>query len=301
MRVSRFTTSLLSCGGVLAACLTAAPAAAQQKTCVLGIISPKHPGMIKDAYEPIRTYLEQESGCKITLDPVLTYPEGIERMKAKRWSLAFATNETYLEAKPYGYRALAMVTERGLDYYYSILVVPADSPIKSLAQLKGKKIAFVSKKSASGYIYPMKLLLDNGVSPAGDLKISFTGNARIIGNTIANPNKTNIAFDVGAVYDGYLNENPVNARRLRVLAKSEPIPHIPVVAGPDVVADPMLFGKFRDALLKINTPGSLQLTPSSAVFFDGFKLPSEKLYEKVRVVNEQIRRYEAKHPIPDEQ
>ena len=49
--------------------------------------------------------------------------------------------------------------------YYSALVVRADSPFRSIADLKGKKIAYVDFNSTSGYIYPRKTMLEQGIDP----------------------------------------------------------------------------------------------------------------------------------------
>jgi phosphonate transport system substrate-binding protein len=288
-----FLKSVAACVAMLSA-VTAAPARAENPQLVIGIISPRHPQLLVEAYQPLKAYLESEVGCSLKLEPGITYAQGLDAMKTGKWDLAFATNETYLEARPFGFKALVMVTERGNSYYRSILVVPKDSPIKTIKQLKGKRVAFVSKKSASGYIYPMKLLLDNGLSPATDLKLAFTGNARIIGNSIAN--KGQLAFDAGAVYDGFIRENPMLAGKLRVLAESQPIPHIPVVAGPRVVGDRALFDRFQRAFLDASRKVPEAFT-RKGVFFDGFLPPQDKLYEQVTAVSAQVRAYEKRHPI----
>jgi len=48
------------------------------------------------------------------------------------------------------------------------ILVKADSAIKTLSDLKGKKIATLSPNSASGYIYPVAELKDAGIDPTTD-------------------------------------------------------------------------------------------------------------------------------------
>src|SRR3989304_1103072 len=43
-------------------------------------------------------------------------------------------------------------------FYFSYWVVPKDSPYTSLQDLKGKRVAFPSPLSTSGYVFPMARL-----------------------------------------------------------------------------------------------------------------------------------------------
>lgn len=65
------------------------------------------------------------------------------------------------KAKP----VLIIRQAEGNTGYYSALAVRAGSPYKSIADLKGKTIAFVDFNSTSGYIYPRKTMLDQGIDP----------------------------------------------------------------------------------------------------------------------------------------
>ena len=48
----------------------------------------------------------------------------------------------------------------------------ADSDMKSLEDLKGKKIATLSPNSASGYIYPVAEMKDLGIDPLTDCTLT---------------------------------------------------------------------------------------------------------------------------------
>ena len=49
--------------------------------------------------------------------------------------------------------------------YHSVLIVRADSPYKSLEDLKGKTMAWVDPNSTSGYLVPNAALRDTGIDP----------------------------------------------------------------------------------------------------------------------------------------
>lgn len=59
--------------------------------------------------------------------------------------------------------------------YRSIICVSENSKIKSIAQLKGKKIAMWKVGSTSGHLGVTKLLMDAGLDPKSDLKIMMLG------------------------------------------------------------------------------------------------------------------------------
>jgi phosphonate transport system substrate-binding protein len=49
--------------------------------------------------------------------------------------------------------------------YYSTLVVRADSPVKSLADMKGRTLGYVDYNSTSGYLYPRAVMRKMGIEP----------------------------------------------------------------------------------------------------------------------------------------
>ncbi|NJK39462.1 MAG: phosphate/phosphite/phosphonate ABC transporter substrate-binding protein [Oscillatoriales cyanobacterium SM2_3_0] len=59
--------------------------------------------------------------------------------------------------------------------YHSMVIVPADSSIQTLADLKGKTIAMKKSGSTSGHLGPTKLLIDAGLQPQTDYKTEMLG------------------------------------------------------------------------------------------------------------------------------
>jgi phosphate/phosphite/phosphonate ABC transporter binding protein len=55
---------------------------------------------------------------------------------------------------------------RGNELFYrAALIVRADSPLQALEQLKGRRVAWVSRSSSSGYHFPRALLASQGHDP----------------------------------------------------------------------------------------------------------------------------------------
>jgi phosphonate transport system substrate-binding protein len=63
----------------------------------------------------------------------------------------------------------------GSTFYYSVIVVRADSGIKTLADLKGHSLAWADPNSTSGYLIPSSTLKTKGIDLADGAYFSKTG------------------------------------------------------------------------------------------------------------------------------
>ena len=64
-------------------------------------------------------------------------------------------------------------------YYFSVWLTLKDRPYESIADLKGKKIAFSSRTSTSGYLIPCWDLIKKGIIPEGGSLKNFFGENNI--------------------------------------------------------------------------------------------------------------------------
>ncbi|HAZ49111.1 MAG TPA: phosphonate ABC transporter substrate-binding protein [Cyanobacteria bacterium UBA11371] len=105
--------------------------------------------------------------------------------------------------------------------YRTVICVSANSKIKSLADLKGKKIALWKIGSTSGYLGPTKLLIDAGLNPQSDLKILMLGS-----KGLPSLQKGEVdAWGGSAVkYEQFLQEQGLSQSTLPVIAKGPLLP-----------------------------------------------------------------------------
>jgi phosphonate transport system substrate-binding protein len=69
-----------------------------------------------------------------------------------------------------------MATADGVSTYQMEIIVPADSPIKTLDDLKGHELVLTDPGSNSGFKAPLVLLSkDNGLLPGRDFTIRYSG------------------------------------------------------------------------------------------------------------------------------
>ncbi|CCO08643.1 phosphate/phosphite/phosphonate ABC transporter substrate-binding protein [Desulforamulus hydrothermalis] len=118
---------------------------------------------------------------------------------------------------------LATPIVNGASSYKGYIVTTKETGITSLAELKGKRIAFVDPKSASGYAYPRLLLRQQGVDPDQQLgECIFLGtHSRVIDAVLSG------AVTAGATYTEAIDEakkRGLPVERMVYLAETPPIP-----------------------------------------------------------------------------
>ncbi len=159
---------------------------------------------------------------------------------------------------------LASVLAEGKDTYESIWLVRADDPAKTVADLRGARIAFAGRTSTSGYVLPMNDLYKRGFLKPGEEAEQFFGKGNVIFSSgYVGAVELLLSGDVRAaavsdyVYykDKHLNTQQKN--QLRVLSTAGLVPVHVIVASQK--APEKILRKFLEALLELNTPERVSL------------------------------------------
>jgi phosphonate transport system substrate-binding protein len=157
-------------GLVLAAGLGSAVAAdwkAEFPELTIAVIPAENASTTTDRYTPLTKYLEKELGVPVKLSVANDYAAVIEAQRAGHAQIAFYGPASYARAVITGVETEPVVVPRhnnGLTGYYSVLYVRADSPYKTIEDLKGKKLALVDPNSTSGNNAPRFYLNKAGYS-----------------------------------------------------------------------------------------------------------------------------------------
>jgi phosphonate transport system substrate-binding protein len=191
---------------------------------------------------------------------VTDYAAVVEALATKKIDMAWLGGFTYVQTKIRTNGTANPIIQRAEDEKFtSVFIVPADSPLKTLSELKGKTIAFGSPSSTSGHLMPRYFLMQAGVNPDKDFKnIAFSG-----------AHDATVAFvasgkaDVGALNASVwakLNEakNP-NALKSKVLSTTPPYFDYNWTVRGDL--DPATVKKITEAFLKLdaNNPNQKEL------------------------------------------
>jgi phosphonate transport system substrate-binding protein len=132
--------------------------------------------------KPLEKLLGDKLGIPVKVSVSTNYNTIIESMSSKQVEVGFLPPTAYILAKDKGAASVILQAERYgvkedgsnndqiVDNYKSMIVVKKDSPINSLADLKGKTIAWQDVTSASGYIYPAAEMKKALLDPEKDIK-----------------------------------------------------------------------------------------------------------------------------------
>lgn len=127
------------------------------------------------AFGPLAERLTARLQRPVTLVTSTDFDAFWQRVAQREPDLVYYTQYHYVKShKDHNYRVIAAVEADGQKTLAGVIVVRKDSGIKTLAELKGKTIAFGGDKKAVGaYLLPVSLLLKQGWKEGTDLKIYF--------------------------------------------------------------------------------------------------------------------------------
>jgi phosphonate transport system substrate-binding protein len=196
----------------------------------------------------------------------------VEGLRANQVDVAFLSSRPSLKAEQLANANLYLAEVRpnysGKFTYNSVFVVPVESklqakatPKETLGQLKGKKIAFTSPTSGSGFIFPIGELVKEGFVPNRDKLDGFFGQVNYGGNytkalqAVLKGQAEVATVSEYALKPPYITEE--EAKKLRILHAISNVPAHGVAIDDDVSAETR--EKLVTAMLKLNQPENNQL------------------------------------------
>lgn len=197
---------------------------------------------LQQEFGPFQKALEEKTGLDIELIPVSSRTAAVEAMNAGHVELVLTGPAEYVIMKQLSDPRIVVAWQRP-DYFAQIAVL-ANGPIRTLGDLKGKKIAFGSVGSTSQHLGPAQALADQGLVYGKDYE------GVIISRNVAA--EALIRGDIAAMG---LNFGHLNAIRkafpnaaFAVVARGRDLPNDILVARKDIPEE--TFVKVREAFLK---------------------------------------------------
>lgn len=206
------------------------------------------PSVYENVFEDFMAYLGKVTGKRVRWFAAESYAAQIEAMRSGRLHIAgVASGATPYAVNLAGFRPLvAMEKKDGTVGYTLQLIVPADSSIKSVADLKGKRVAHVAPSSNSGDTAPRVLFKEQGVQPGTDYEILFSGkhDNSIMGVVNKDYDAAPIASNV---MERMVARGMFKADAVRVVYESKPFPRTAFGVAHDL--NPELQQKIQQAFL----------------------------------------------------
>lgn len=143
---------------------------AQFKELRIGVSSAENEAGALARWEPVAKYLTDTLGVPAKTYRVADYAGLVEAMRGDQIECSRFGPAVYsLGRRVMGEKLRPLfrdVDNNGAEGYYSIVIVKSDSPIRSLADLKGKPFLFADPNSTSGYAFPQYFMKKQGFDPA---------------------------------------------------------------------------------------------------------------------------------------
>jgi phosphonate transport system substrate-binding protein len=206
----------------------------------------------------IRDYLQQQLHMPVEVVRVEGYAPTIEAMRAGKVDLATYGSLAYIiAAKDAGAQAIVASgnPDGTLGHYYSVIAVPKDSPIHSIADLKAHAkdlvFAFADPASTSGNLYPRVFLQSVGIDPEKDFKQVVFANGHLACVLAVKAGKVDAGAFMQAARNRMIATGKMKADDTRVIWTSEGIPNGPLAvrkALPDSLKQ-----QIQDAMTHIST------------------------------------------------
>jgi len=239
------------------------------------------PAVYENIFKPFTTHLAACMGKRVVFYQVQSNAAEIEAMRSGRLHVGgFSTGPTAFAVNIAGAVPFAVKgTEKEFQGYNLIVIVKKDSPFKTLADLKGKKVAHTSPSSNSGHMAPIALFPKNGLTPDKDYKILFSGkhDQSILGVRSGDYDAAPVASDV---FHRMATRGQIKEDDFRIIWKSEKFPTSSFAYAHD------LEPKFRDQLLKCFY--EYRFTPEMQKAFDGADRFVPVTYQKDWAVVRQV-------------
>lgn len=135
------------------------------------------PSVYENVFTEFMDYLSQKTGKKVKWYGAESYAAQVEAMRSGRLHVAgISTGPTCFGVNLAGYVPFAIMGRADGTFGYKLQVITyKDSDIKTIKDLKGRKVAHTTPSSNSGNQAPRALFKSMGVMPDVDYKVIYSG------------------------------------------------------------------------------------------------------------------------------
>ena len=257
----------LICFSLLLALSVFAPLPAQAQSrpdhLTIGLLPGESAPTVMRLNEPLRAYLEKRLNVKVELVVGANYAATGEALRFGRLDVAYLGPVTYiLRIRNAKLEPFARPTHVNVGpTFKAVIIVPADSPAKSLGDLKGQDIAFGDPASTSGTWVPRYQLLEAGLVSGRDYAPRVLGAHDAVALAVT-------SHRVGAgglsmpILERLVGEGRIDGGKVRILAESPDIPEYMWTFREGV--DPAFKEEIRKAFLDMNDAEALKVFRATA-------------------------------------
>ncbi len=239
---------------------------------LFGSVAMDIPAVMHKRLKPLTQYLSKELGRPVSLKLSPNMGAAINEVADKKVTLAYLTPVAYLKAhKKGGAKIVVKTVTKGKASFQLMIVVKKDSPIKTVADLKGKTFAFGDKRA----LLQRAAVVGAGIKMEDFSEYKFIGHYDNIARAVSNGD-----FDAGILKD--TKAFKWEEKGLRILAASPDLPPYNIAANGDVSDE--LLAQLKKAFLALDpkNPEHLKVIKAVAKKYTGFAATNDAEYDVVR-------------------
>lgn len=211
----------------------------------VGVVSRFAPSVIYRGYQPIMEHLSRKGSFRYELELSTSYQDAVDRLRDGRVQVSFlgAWIFSHVPSADNLVPILAPLNADGRSEFHAVLIARPDRGLRSIADLRGLRVALPSPQSYSGNWLQSRGLEEAGLTPADlDTIQHFAHHPTVVWQVLRGD------FDAGVVKESvaasYADEG------LARIAVSRAIPGPPLVGRRD--ADPRILDEIRSLLLDLD-------------------------------------------------
>lgn len=242
--------------------------------------------VIEENSKVFKDWLEKNTPYKYEVAIPASFVAVVEAFGSKRADIASINTFGYILAnEKYGAEARLTVLRHGSATYQAQFLAKEGGPIKSLADLNGKKVAFVDPASTSGFLLPKKILNDKGIKPAQEI---FANKHDSVVSMIYQGQVDGGATFYSPSHDGEIQDArrlvktqyPDVEQKIKIVELTDSIPNDPIIFRKDLPEN--MKKTITEAFIKyVNTPEGKE-TFNKVYGVTALKPATDKDYDAVR-------------------
>lgn len=240
------------------------------------------PQVIKENYAPILEGIAQKLGRQAKIIIVSDYDSLGRSLLNGTIDVGWFSPFAYVITKNKG-DIIPLVTTvvNNNASYHGYIIARKDKGFKSIDSLQGKRFAFVDRQSASGYVYPRAMIVEQGKQPEKFFSenIFLGSHDRVIDAVLDG------TVDAGATYSEAVDAasgRGLNVQSLTILAQTESIPKDAIAARPGL--DQQLLASIKQAFVETTDKKSEHASLMKKTGLNGFIEAQDHVYDIIRKV-----------------
>jgi len=259
-----------------------------EKKYVMGIFPRRSNAKTIRMFNPIAQYLSNKLGVSVVLDTSGDFKQFWKKVKDNQFDIVHFNQLHYvLSHEKYNYSVILKNQEFGIDSIRPIIAVRADSPIKSIRDLREKVIHFGGGKLAMvSHIANRVAIREMGLKDH-DYYWKF----------VKNPPRTaisvfNMTADAASIGEGVLDfpqiTRSISSNEFRKIYLGPDLPHLPWAVSDKISPD--FRAKIQTAMMMLNN-STEGLDLLKKAYISGFSKATDREYDIVRSIYNKFKSY----------